>query len=83
MFDEFQTGQVANSRRPVVDTLYDVFVAIRDDEAEHVKTMIACQHPEAQNTLRSPHTASDSETVLTGTEVETAKAEKEMEASTN
>uniref|UniRef100_A0A7S1ZCP0 Ubiquinol oxidase (non-electrogenic) n=1 Tax=Ditylum brightwellii TaxID=49249 RepID=A0A7S1ZCP0_9STRA len=38
MFDEFQTD-TCESRRPVINNLYDVFVAIRDDEAEHVKTM--------------------------------------------
>ena len=37
MFDEFQTG--CELRRPTIDNLYDVFVAIRDDEAAHVKTM--------------------------------------------
>jgi ubiquinol oxidase len=26
-------------RRPQIHNLYDVFVAIRDDEMEHVKTM--------------------------------------------
>lgn len=57
MFDEFQTAQVAAERRPQVDTLYDVFVAIRDDEMEHVKTMVACQQPDAQQELFSPHTA--------------------------
>lgn len=55
MFDEFQTGKKLEIRRPKVDNLYDVFVNIRDDETEHVKTMISCQHPEAQNTFRSPH----------------------------
>ncbi len=45
MFDEFQTSQPPETRRPVIETLYDVFVAIRDDEMEHVKTMVACQHP--------------------------------------
>jgi ubiquinol oxidase len=78
MFDEFQTGQVANSRRPVVDNLYDVFVAIRDDEAEHVKTMSACKLDNGQATLRSPHTV-ESEVVLTTTD----GSEPEMEASTN
>lgn len=29
--------------RPQVKTLYDVFSNIRDDEAEHVNTMQACQ----------------------------------------
>ena len=37
MFDEFQTD--CEIRRPVIDNLYDVFVAIRDDEAAHVNTM--------------------------------------------
>jgi ubiquinol oxidase len=55
MFDEFQTGRVPESRRPTIESLYDVFVAIRDDESEHVKTMAACQQPEAMNELRSPH----------------------------
>jgi len=30
-------------RRPPVDTLYDVFVNILEDEWEHVKTMVVCQ----------------------------------------
>lgn len=53
MFDEFQTS--LQERRPAIETLYDVFVAIRDDELEHVKTMVACQQPDAQTTFRSPH----------------------------
>lgn len=58
MFDEFQTNQTyeACPRRPVIETLYDVFVNIRDDEGEHVKTMVACQKPDAQKTLKSPNT---------------------------
>ena len=55
MFDEFQTSHKATERRPNIDNLYDVFVAIRDDEMEHVKTMAACQQPNAQLTLQSPH----------------------------
>lgn len=43
LFDGFQTTSKEFVRRPNVDTLYDVFVAIRDDEMEHVKTMGACQ----------------------------------------
>lgn len=38
MFDEFQT-QTCELRRPVINNLYDTFMAIRDDEWEHVKTM--------------------------------------------
>lgn len=55
MFDEFQTGRTPEERRPPIDNLYDVFVAIRDDEQEHVKTMIACQQPDAQLSFKSPH----------------------------
>ncbi|MGD1902730.1 MAG: alternative oxidase [Geitlerinemataceae cyanobacterium] len=55
MFDEFQTGRAPESRRPKIDNLYDVFVAIRDDEREHVKTMVACQVPATANQLHSPH----------------------------
>lgn len=43
-FDEFQIDTVPGSRRPKCDTLYDVFVNIRDDESEHVRTMQACQN---------------------------------------
>lgn len=59
MFDEFQTSMEYDSclRRPVIETLYDVFVNIRDDEGEHVKTMIACQKPNAQKELKSPNTS--------------------------
>lgn len=42
MFDEFQTG-TCEPRRPVINNLYDTFVAIRDDEAQHVKTMAHLQ----------------------------------------
>lgn len=55
MFDEFQTGQTS-PRRPAIDNLYDVFVNIRDDEMEHVKTMVACQDKDSQTLLHSPHT---------------------------
>ena len=43
LFDEFQTARPRSSRRPRIRTLYDVFCAIRDDEAEHVETMRECQ----------------------------------------
>lgn len=45
LFDEFQTSQVRSDepRKPVCNNLYDVFINIRDDEGEHVKTMAACQ----------------------------------------
>jgi ubiquinol oxidase len=57
LFDEFQTSRVPESRRPTIETLYDVFIAIRDDEGEHVKTMVACQSTNATTTIHSPHTA--------------------------
>ncbi|KAL8461494.1 hypothetical protein ACS0TY_032826 [Phlomoides rotata] len=52
LFDEFQTSRPPNSRRPKIENLYDVFMNIRDDEAEHCKTMKACQ---THGNLRSPH----------------------------
>ena len=55
MFEEVQTTSSHEFRRPKVDNLYDVFVNIRDDEDEHVKTMVALQKPEAQQTFKSPH----------------------------
>lgn len=56
LFDEFQTARAPNSRRPKIENLYDVFLNIRDDEAEHCKTMKACQ---THGNLRSPHTNPD------------------------
>lgn len=56
MFDEVQTAPDHEFRRPKVNNLYDVFVNIRDDECEHVKTMVALQKPEARLTFTSPHT---------------------------
>lgn len=53
LYDEFQTSRPKGSRRPRVDNLYDVFCAIRDDEAEHVSTMAACQDPDVL--VRSPN----------------------------
>lgn len=41
---------------PFPENLYDVFVNIRDDEAEHCKTMKACQ---THGNLRSPHSDLD------------------------
>ena len=59
LFDEFQTGDpyaarsaCAERRRPVIKTLYDVFENVRDDEAEHMKTMQFCQLP--GSILRAP-----------------------------
>ncbi|MDX1976124.1 MAG: alternative oxidase [Pseudanabaenaceae cyanobacterium bins.68] len=65
MFDEFQTSHPLGDRRPKVDNLYDVFVAIRDDEKEHVKTMVACQQQKHQEQMISPH-AIASQVVATG-----------------
>lgn len=56
MFEEMQTATRSEFRRPKVDNLYDVFINVRDDESEHVKTMVACQQLEAQITFKSPHT---------------------------
>jgi ubiquinol oxidase len=56
MFEETQFTTDHHFRRPKVDNLYDVFINIRDDECEHVKTMEALQKPEARQTFKSPHT---------------------------
>jgi ubiquinol oxidase len=40
----------------IADNLYDVFVNVRDDEAEHCKTMKACQ---THGKLRSPHSTNN------------------------
>mmetsp|Transcript_2078 Transcript_2078/g.9125 ORF Transcript_2078/g.9125 Transcript_2078/m.9125 type:complete len:485 (-) Transcript_2078:90-1544(-) len=42
-FDEFQTSSRRGERRPEINSLYDVFANIRDDEKEHAATMSACQ----------------------------------------
>ncbi|XP_078174022.1 alternative oxidase family protein isoform X1 [Carex rostrata] len=52
LFDEFQTERVPCSRKPKIENLYDVFMNIRDDEAEHCKTMKVCQ---THGSLQSPH----------------------------
>lgn len=54
LFDAFQSARVPAERRPKVDNLYDVFVAIRDDEQEHVKTMVACQALDGQLSSKPP-----------------------------
>jgi ubiquinol oxidase len=54
LFDEFQIGAEPGSRRPVIGSLYDTFVAIRDDEGLHAGTMRLCQTAGA---VRSPHEA--------------------------
>lgn len=43
VFDEFQTDKMKGTRRPKVETLYDVFKNIADDEQSHVSTMATCQ----------------------------------------
>lgn len=55
MFEEMQTNSQRSFRRPSVDSLYDVFVNVRDDECEHVKTMISCQQAEVRKTFANPH----------------------------
>ncbi|HEY9605359.1 MAG TPA: alternative oxidase [Allocoleopsis sp.] len=56
MFDEFQSANSSSqNRRPKIENLYDVFLAMRNDENEHVETMKLCQQPDAPEKLRSPH----------------------------
>ncbi len=65
LFDEFQTGDpnsvssanCVERRRPVIENLYDVFTNVRDDEAEHMKTMQFCQLP--GTILRAPSETMD------------------------
>ena len=51
MFGEYQTASVSNPHRGVrkpgtnLRSLYDVFVAIRNDEGDHVQTMTSCLDP--------------------------------------
>lgn len=47
LFDQFQSADQSPNRRPKINNLYDVFVAIRDDELEHVKTMESCAESDA------------------------------------
>lgn len=54
VFDEFQTNKKKGSRRPIVNSLYDVFCNIVEDESSHVSTMSTCQDPEV--VLKSPNT---------------------------
>ena len=49
------SGVASARRRPSIDNLYDVFFNVRNDEAEHMKTMQFCQLPGA--ILRSPSEA--------------------------
>ena len=45
LFDQLQTGWKSQEpRRPSCNNLHDVFVNIRDDEVEHVKTMHALKY---------------------------------------
>jgi len=80
LFDEFQVSDFESFRRPQVENLYDVFVAIREDELEHVKTMIMCQQPEIQQTFQSPHTenrAALPESVRSAINIKTAQIVQE------
>ncbi|MBW4561116.1 MAG: plastoquinol terminal oxidase [Mojavia pulchra JT2-VF2] len=69
LFDEFQTAHQPAERRPKIENLYDVFVAIRDDEMEHVKTMGACQQANAQISFKSPHSLEAKKAVVEKSEV--------------
>jgi ubiquinol oxidase len=60
LFDEFQTG-TCEPRRPKMDTLYDCFCAIRDDEEQHMNTMKILQ---TSVQLRTPHSFHDVEECL-------------------
>jgi len=53
-YDEFQSQRPKGSRRPVLQNMFDVFVTIAGDEAEHAATMRACQDPATK--VSSPNT---------------------------
>ena len=53
LFEEFQTEHDPRERSTAVSSLYDVFVNIRDDEAEHVATMRGLQNQDVLD--RSPN----------------------------
>eukprot|EP00242_Pyramimonas_sp_CCMP2087_P009168 CAMPEP_0198205532 /NCGR_PEP_ID=MMETSP1445-20131203/9072_1 /TAXON_ID=36898 /ORGANISM="Pyramimonas sp., Strain CCMP2087" /LENGTH=460 /DNA_ID=CAMNT_0043877873 /DNA_START=131 /DNA_END=1513 /DNA_ORIENTATION=- len=60
LFDEFHVVRSPSSgdypRRPPVDNLLQVFENVRDDENEHIKTLIACQDYEWLEEMQiSPH----------------------------
>ena len=56
LFDDFQVAIPAGSRRPPCENLLDVFRNICEDEAEHVKTMRACQdYARLGSRVVSPH----------------------------
>ncbi|DBA97712.1 TPA: hypothetical protein ACH3X3_012597 [Trebouxia sp. C0006] len=55
MFDAFMTTKKEMPRRPPCNTLYDVFVNVRDDEGEHVKTMTACADKTIVESLKELH----------------------------
>ena len=56
LFDDFQISKDVGTRRPPCGNLYDVFKNISEDEAEHVKTMIACQdYARLGKLVVSPH----------------------------
>ena len=44
LFDDFQVSRPVGTRRPPCENLFDAFDNICQDEAEHVKTMKACQN---------------------------------------
>jgi hypothetical protein len=56
LFDDFQVSRTPGSRRPPCENFYDVFTNICGDEAEHVKTMQACQdYAKVGAMVLSPH----------------------------
>lgn len=64
MFEEFQNASEGRFRHPKIDNLYDVFINIREDESEHVKTMEALQAPDGRQNFHSPHLLSVATKVL-------------------
>ena len=62
LFDDFQVNRTPGSRRPPCENMLDVFQNICQDEAEHVRTMRACQEYALYGTrVVSPHLAQSEE----------------------
>ncbi|MDY6785887.1 MAG: alternative oxidase [Cyanobacteriota bacterium] len=62
LFDDFKTTLSPESCRPEIYNLYDVIIAIRNDELEHFMTMVACQQSDRPDLFqRLRHIIDDSQ----------------------
>jgi ubiquinol oxidase len=54
-FDQLVTAADVEPRRPACNNMYDVFINIRDDETEHVRTMKSCADATIVDELAAKH----------------------------